>query len=91
MKVNWTRGALQSLSCIRDYIASDNEIASATVARRIKNAVKQLEIFPHAGRLGLRSGTRELVVAGLPYVVVYRVENATTQILRVLHTSQQWH
>jgi plasmid stabilization system protein ParE len=34
--------------------------------------------------------TRELVVTDLPYVVVYRVTLAEVQILRVLHTRQDF-
>jgi toxin ParE1/3/4 len=33
--------------------------------------------------------TRELVVAGTPWVVVYRVKNRV-EILRVLHGAQSW-
>jgi hypothetical protein len=33
------------------------------------------------------AGTRELVVAGLPYVVVYRVAGNAVEVLLVLHTS----
>jgi toxin ParE1/3/4 len=35
-------------------------------------------------------GTRELVVTGTPFIVVYRVEAATVVILRVLHGAQRW-
>ena len=35
-------------------------------------------------------GTRELVVSGLPYLVVYRVQSDAVEIIRVLHLSMDW-
>ncbi len=35
-------------------------------------------------------GTRELVVAGLPYLVVYRLSDQVVEVLRVLHHAQEW-
>ena len=35
------------------------------------------------------ASTRELVVGDTPWIVVYRVGHSV-EILRVLHTSQQW-
>jgi toxin ParE1/3/4 len=44
-----------------------------------------------AGRLGRLKGSRELVIEGLPFIVVYRQDYALDQlqILRVLHDAQQ--
>lgn len=91
MRVVWTRGGVRSLQAIRDYIDGDNPIAARTVAQRIRQSVRQLEIFPQAGRPALRSGTREIVIAGLPYVVVYRLTGAEVQVIRVFHTKQNRH
>lgn len=43
--------------------------------------------FPESGRIGQVPGTRELVVTNLPYIVVYRVNGDTVEILRVMHMS----
>jgi hypothetical protein len=37
--------------------------------------------MPNRGRRGAEPGTRELVVAGLPYIVVYRVKDDAVEIL----------
>jgi len=46
--------------------------------------------FPMQGRAGRIANTRELVLAGLPYLVVYRVSEDEVQILRLLHGAQEW-
>ncbi len=42
------------------------------------------------GRAGRRRGTRELVVARTPFLVVYRVEADVITILRLFHGAQDW-
>jgi plasmid stabilization system protein ParE len=42
------------------------------------------------GRTGHKDGTREPVMAPLPYVIVYAVEPEMVHIFRVIHTSQEW-
>ena len=42
------------------------------------------------GGLGQIAGTRELVIPGLPYLVIYRVHADQVEILRVFHTARDW-
>lgn len=42
------------------------------------------------GRAGYLKGTRELVVAYIPYMLIYRLNGKTVEILRVLHCAQKW-
>lgn len=42
------------------------------------------------GRAGRVSGTRELVVSGTPYIVVYKAHRNVLRILRVLHGAMMW-
>lgn len=42
------------------------------------------------GRPGRVGRTGELVVAGTPYLVICRVDEAAVVILRVLHGTQRW-
>ena len=47
---------------------------------------------PGAGRQGRLKNTRELVIDGIPFIVIYRevFRKGCIEILRVLHDSQQW-
>ena len=45
---------------------------------------------PGIGRPGRLSGTRELVISGLPYILPYTEIDGTIFILRVIHTSMAW-
>ena len=42
------------------------------------------------GRVGRVRGTRELVIAGTPYIAAYRVKGRVILILRILHGAQLW-
>ncbi|HEY7330459.1 MAG TPA: type II toxin-antitoxin system RelE/ParE family toxin [Gemmataceae bacterium] len=88
MSVEWLNAATRSLRQVHARIAADNPEAARKVVKRIQQAVERLADFPESGRLGQVAGTRELVVPGLPYLVVYRVGKESVEILRVFHTSQ---
>ena len=90
MQIKWHRKARQDLRNPRAYIAEDNPQAAASVARSILQAVERLPENPAIGRPGRVMGTRELVVAGTPYLVPYRVMGDVIVILRVLHGARQW-
>jgi toxin ParE1/3/4 len=49
-----------------------------------------LKDMPNCGRIGRMPGTREITVAGLPFVIIYRVRKELVEIARILHGSQQW-
>lgn len=90
MRIAWHRKARQDLRHVRVYIARDNPQAAAHVARSILQAVERLPGNPAIGRPGRVMDTRELVIAGTPYVVPYRVIGDVIVILRVLHGAQKW-
>ena len=90
MHLEWTRPALQDLKEAGDFIATDKSDAAKQMAERTKDAVEYLVAYPNMGRPGRLSGTRELVVSGTPFIVVYRVKVPAIQILRVLHYARKW-
>ena len=90
MKLRWLRSGSSSLRLHVSFIAADNPRAATDVRRRIRTAVLRLVDFPQSGRAGQLAGTRELVVPGLPYIVVYRVGRDAVEILRVFHAARNW-
>ena len=88
-KLRWTRRALRNLDEIGEYVRRHDPIAADRLVRRIRESVARIEAHPRSGRAGAYAGTREVVVAGTPYIVVYRIAD-TVQALRVRHAAQLW-
>jgi toxin ParE1/3/4 len=89
VNLEWTVPAANSLRAALQFIHAENPDAAHEVAIRIKDAVARLATFPRMGRSGLHVGTRELIIPGLPYYVVYRVTDTEVQVLRVFHAKQE--
>ena len=87
MKICWTEGADNNLDQVEEYIAQDNPPAAVAIVNKIIETTQMLSDYPTIGKRGRERGTRELVVAGLPYIVIYAVQRDALVILRVLHTS----
>ena len=90
MRLRWTTPATQDLYNIVLHIQQDNPNAAAKVAQTLYDGCGKLENFPRRGRKGRIEGTRELVFAGLPYIVVYRIQDQNLEILRIYHGAQDW-
>lgn len=94
MQLKWTDLADIDLEKIEAHISQENSpiVAIDVVMNIIDSTNLMLPAHPRAGRQGRLKNTRELVINGVPYIVVYR-ENITTnclEVLRVLHDAQQW-
>ena len=90
MKPRWTRLALQDLRHMHEYIAEDNPSAANRMVTRIQEATQRLNKHPQMGRSGRVQGTRELVIAGSPYIVVYILGDSEVQIVAVIHSAMRW-
>ena len=90
MRIVWTHAAIRDLVQIRRYIERDNPLAASRVAAQILRSVNRLVDHPQIGWIGRLSGTRELVINKTPYVVPYRAQGKTIELLRVIHSRQQW-
>lgn len=85
----WTRRAQHNLQDIGDCIAQDSPLAAEITVKRIIEQVSGLAFYPHIGRIGSVAGTRELVIANTPYIVVYRIRERV-EVLRIRHGAQRW-
>ena len=94
MELNWTEFAIADLDKIEVYISAQGSPAAAIdqVLRVIDVAEKVLLEHSSAGRSGRVKGTRELVITGTPFVIIYRLKMqlSQVQVLRVLHYARQW-
>jgi toxin ParE1/3/4 len=90
MPIRWTPDAVDDLKRITEYIDENSPDSALRVARRICGSVASLAKSPSGGRIGWVEGTRELVLALLPYVVVYRIKDEVVEILHVHHGAQNW-
>lgn len=94
MQLKWTDLADTDLEKIEAHIAQENSpiVAIDVVMNIIDSTHLILPDHPRAGRQGRLKNTRELVIDGVPFIVIYR-ENISTnyiEVLRVLHDAQQW-
>jgi toxin ParE1/3/4 len=90
MQVRWTAAAASDLENIADYLFEKTPQNAARLIREICEAAFALRIYPNRGRPGKKSGTRELVLPALPYIVVYKVGRDVLHIARILHGAQDW-
>lgn len=90
MRVEWLPEAVRNLTEQVEWIARQDPWVAVSIGTAIEAGVARLGDHPAMARPGRVAGTRELVILGTPYVVVYRIETAAVVILRVLHGAQQW-
>lgn len=90
MSLRWTTPARSDLTGILDYIADDDPAAALAAIDRIEATAQRLADFPLSGREGSVPDTRELPVPGLPFVIIYSVQEANVEVLRILHGARQW-
>jgi toxin ParE1/3/4 len=73
------------------YIRKQNPSAARRQRERVSRAVGFLRGSPGlGGRLGRVEGTRELVVTGTPFVLIFEVSGNRIDILHIVHGRQNW-
>ena len=73
-----------------EFILLDNQQAAEKEIGKVLDAVKRLSLNPGIGKTGRVAKTREMVVAGTPYIEIYRVKGIRLEILRIFHGARQW-
>lgn len=90
LPIIWTAQAQAQLLELHEYIAESSASAADNQVNAIAESTNTLGSFPEIGRPGRRRGTRELVVAGTPYIVAYRIKSSIIEILAVIHGARRW-
>jgi toxin ParE1/3/4 len=88
MRLRWTPAAADDLEAIANYLAKHFPSFMEDTIRKIYKTIITLRSMPHRGRIGREEETRELVIADLPYIVVYRIKNDSVEVLHVYHGAQ---
>ena len=89
MKVRYTRRAISDLIAIADYIRERNPKAAASVEKRIRSSISQLELFPFSGRLTDDVSIRMFPIVRYPYLVFYKVIESEVVVHHIRHGRRQ--
>jgi toxin ParE1/3/4 len=87
-RIRWAPAAADDLEAIYKYLLRHQPELAKTTVQRLYSATSSLKQMPFRGRGGQKEGTRDLLVARLPYIIVYGVEKDLVHIFRLLHTAQ---
>lgn len=94
MNVVWTPRAISDRDKQLNHIAESNPQAAIDQGDRIDQQTDLLQDDSNSeiGRAGRKKGTREWVINGTPFIVVYRIKTQLKriEIIRILHGAQQW-
>lgn len=90
MSIRWLPQAQSNRLEQLEFIAQDNPLAAINQDEEIERQINMLLAHPQMGRPGRVAGTRELVISSTPFVVIYRLQGQSIEVLRLLHSAQQW-
>lgn len=86
----YTLEARRHVAEIYTYVKGRNPSAAVGIVVRIHLTVRSIGLFPRMGRIGAARNTHELLVKGLPYVIVYELSRKGREvvILGIFHGAQ---
>ncbi len=88
--VRWMPIAKEHLAAAHQFLSEQSPQAADEIIDLILSTVEALSRHPRLGRQRRVEGTRELVVAGTPFIVAYRIRRDQVHVLAVLHGAQRW-
>ena len=87
-KLNITPQAERDILAITSNITlQDSVLAAKHALFEFQRQFKVLSEFPDSGRVGGHDGTREIVMAGFPYIVTFKATDTSITVVRILHGS----
>ncbi len=90
MKIIWQTPASLDLVAIAEYHAAVSPSFANLILDRVEAQMPLLERFPFIGRSGHVAGTRERVVPGTPYILIYQIDQDEIVILNILHGARNF-
>lgn len=88
MRIRFSAPAAADLEEIALYIAQDNPAAARRLMAKTEAACQLLSTFPAAGRKGRVGKTRELIITGQPYILVYTATAKEVVVVAFFHASR---
>ena len=90
MKVIIREAAYDDLDRIYAWIAKDRPRSADAVVDRILQSAERLGRFPYLGHVGRVPETYEWAIPGLPYIIVYQVQEGESLVVigAVFHGAQ---
>jgi len=89
LKLVWREGARRDIIAAIAYIAEHDSAAAERLHTAIEAFANRLQDYPHIGRPGRAPGQREAVVHP-NYILIYRVTGEAVEIVRLVHSRQQY-
>ncbi len=83
MMLRWTPRAVTDLEEISDYLTAASPQTWEHLLQRLEHLTNALLDFPLLGKRGLVPGTREFVLAGTPYILVFQAKQDAVVIVSV--------
>jgi plasmid stabilization system protein ParE len=92
MRLHFSAAARRHIDDIYDFLAERNLAAARRIVGEIRASTRLLIEYPHMGRAGNAPGTREWIIRGSPYLVVYEVimQSQEIWVLGIFHGAQDW-
>ncbi len=73
MRLRFSAAARRHIEAIYDFLVERNPAVARRIVADIHTSARLLIDFPHMGRTGDVLGTREWIVRGSPYLLVYEI------------------
>jgi toxin ParE1/3/4 len=88
VKLAWSERALAQLEHAVNTVAEENPAAAWRIYDRIQEKAQRLMEFPKMGTEGREPDTRELVITGTRYTLIYRITGEIIEVAAVWHWAQ---